>query len=98
MLSVRKVKSLILQNIDLFAVQGFVHAAYNAEFSAHVASIAVIVFRQAAFAQTTCRFGIKSADILGFPVQIPACRRYAVVDVARAWNPLRDIGGMGGDF
>ena len=86
-----------LQNVDILAGQRFVHAAYGAEFAAHAARLAVVVFGGAACADGFGGLRVDGFQPLRLPIQFAARRGHAVVLLARAGNALGDVGGVGGD-
>ncbi len=48
----------VLKNVDVFPIQGLVHAANCAKLSAHGASVAVVVFRKATVTDGLGRFRV----------------------------------------
>ena len=81
----------VLKNINVFSGKCFVHASYGTEFTAHTASIAVVIFRASAVTDRFCSFRVKGTCILCIPVQFLAGSSHAVIDVSCSRNTLRNI-------
>ena len=75
----------------MFSGKSFVHASNSTEFTAHTASIAVVIFRASAVADRFCSFRVKGTCILCIPVQFLAGSSHAVIDVSCSRNTLRNI-------
>ena len=85
----------ILQNINIFPVQRFIHASHSTKFPAHGAG--VFVFRCTVIADLFCCFRIDGAFPLLFPVESSSGVTHGIVQVSCMRNLFRNIRSMSGN-
>lgn len=91
-----KIAFVLSQNINVFPIQGFIHAADCTEFPAHRTGI--VMLRRAVIADCLRRFRIQSTCPLTFPVKSPAGISHFIINISRTTDTLRNIGCMSCNF
>ena len=85
----------ILQNINIFPIQCFIHASDSTEFPAHRTGI--FVFWCTVIADLFRCFWINGAFPLFFPVESSSCVTHGIIQISCMGNLFRNICGMGSD-
>ena len=85
----------ILQNINIFPIQRFIHASYSAELPAHRAGI--FVFGCPVVTDLFRCFWIDGAFPLFFPVESSSGIAHGIIQITCMRNLFRNICGMSGN-